>query len=388
MEQTYCTAVFWRGGEKIELNGLEPDAVRCLSVTGERKVNLSFLRDYPNLEELTLMEKCEGVEVLSGLKQLHTLSLWLSAPVSWDNVSLPGLRVLHLRGEKNGDITPLLTSITYLHLEEMRKTEDLAAFLTPATRLQKLYLQSLPAVQELPALDGLPSLYALKLYELHKLNDLSALSHSHLRYFAASLIGDKLSAQALADGRRVIRRFGAQADLAEAVLDLADHDADPHALNAAGKAGDRVQIVLRGGEFRKQTLGHDAHADRSVCVKLHRLRQLCLHPEAGKALGIEKELVDGIHVRARLDQRSGRAVGIGRGVGKLETARVRRDRHIQALRDPFCNGHAKLQQDRVDDLAAGGLVRLDELRAGKGIAAVMVDRADGREAHAHRIEGQ
>ena len=106
MEQTYCTAVFWRGGEKIDLNGLKPDAVRCLSVTGERKVNLSFLRDYPNLEELTLMEKCEGVEVLSELKQLHTLSLWLSAPVSWDNVSLPGLRVLHLRGEKNGDITP------------------------------------------------------------------------------------------------------------------------------------------------------------------------------------------------------------------------------------------------------------------------------------------
>ena len=75
MEQAYCTAVFWRGGEKIDLNGLKPDAVRCLSVTGERKVNLSFLRDYPNLEELTLMEKCEGVEVLSGLKQLHTLSL-------------------------------------------------------------------------------------------------------------------------------------------------------------------------------------------------------------------------------------------------------------------------------------------------------------------------
>lgn len=100
MEQAYCTAVFWRGGEKIDLNGRKPDAVRCLSVTGERKVNLSLLRDYPNLEELTLMEKCEGVEVLSGLKQLHTLSLWLSAPVSWDNVSLPGLRVLHLRGER------------------------------------------------------------------------------------------------------------------------------------------------------------------------------------------------------------------------------------------------------------------------------------------------
>ena len=44
MEQAYCTAVFWRGGEKIDLNGRKPDAVRCLSVTGERKVNLSFLR--------------------------------------------------------------------------------------------------------------------------------------------------------------------------------------------------------------------------------------------------------------------------------------------------------------------------------------------------------
>lgn len=68
METPLCTAVFWRGGEKIELNGLEPNAVQRLSVTGERKVNLSFLRDYPNLEELTLMEKCEGVEVLSELK--------------------------------------------------------------------------------------------------------------------------------------------------------------------------------------------------------------------------------------------------------------------------------------------------------------------------------
>lgn len=209
MEQAYCTAVFWRGGEKIDLNGRKPDAVRCLSVTGERKVNLSFLRDYPNLEELILMEKCEGVEVLSELKQLHTLSLWLSAPVSWDNVSLPGLRVLHLRGEKNGDITPLLTSITYL--------------------------QSLPAVQKLPALDGLPSLYALKLYELHKLSDLSALSLSHLRYFAASLIGDKLSAQALADAVMAIP------DLEAAALQLADRSERRYggvqkAFAAAGKS--------------------------------------------------------------------------------------------------------------------------------------------------------
>lgn len=235
MEQAYCTAVFWRGGEKIDLNGVKPDAVQRLSVTGERKVDLSFLRDYPNLEELTLTEKCKGAEVLSGLKQLHTLSLWLSAPVSWDNVSLPGLRVFHLRGEKNGDITPLLSSITYLHLEEMRKTEDLAPFLTAAPRLQKLYLQSLPVVQVLPELDRLPALYALKLYELHKLSDLSALSHSYLRYFAASLIADQLSAQAPADAVMAIPNLEA------AALQLADRSGRRYggvqkAFAAAGKS--------------------------------------------------------------------------------------------------------------------------------------------------------
>jgi hypothetical protein len=216
MEQTLCTAVFWRGGERIDLSGLEQDEVRRLSVTGERKVDLSFLRGYPNLEELTLTEKCEGVEVLSELKRLHTLALWLSAPADWDGLCMPALRSLHLRGEKNGDVTPLLSGITYLHLEEMRKTENLSPFLTPAVHLQKLYLQSLPALQALPELDELHDLYALKLYELHKLDDLSVLSHSHLRYFAASLIADKFSAGALAGAVMDIP------NLEGAALELAD----------------------------------------------------------------------------------------------------------------------------------------------------------------------
>ena len=199
MEQEFCTAVFWRGGEKIDLHGLELEAVRYLSVTGERKVDVSFLQAYPNLEELLLMEKCEGVEVLSELKQLRHLTLWLSAPVFWENIHLPKLRYLHLRGEKNGDVTPLLSGITFLHLEEMRKIEDISPLLIPAVHLQKLYLQSLPSVQILPNLELMCDLYAIKLYELHKLNDLSALSLSNLHYFAASLIADKLSAGRLAE---------------------------------------------------------------------------------------------------------------------------------------------------------------------------------------------
>lgn len=235
MEQVNCTAVFWRDGEEINLNGMKPSAVHCLSVTGEKRVDLSFLREYTHLEELTLMGKCEGVEILTELKQLHTLALWLSAPVAWHGVYLPGLCELHLRGEKNGDVTPLLSSITYLHLEEMRKTENLSPFLTSAANLQKLYLQSLPAVSALPELGGLPNLYALKLYELHKLSDLSALSHSHLRYLAASLIADKLSAKALADAVMSIAR------LEGASLQLVDrserrYGGIQHAFVAAGKS--------------------------------------------------------------------------------------------------------------------------------------------------------
>ena len=91
-------------------------------------------------------------------------------------------------------------------------------------------------MQKLPALDGLPSRYALKLYELHKLNDLSALSHSHLRDFAATLIADKLSAQALADAVMAIP------DLEAAALQLVDRSGRRYgsiqkAFVAAGKSG-------------------------------------------------------------------------------------------------------------------------------------------------------
>ena len=128
MEPSFCTAVFWRGGEKIDLNGQKPDAVRCLSVTGERKVNLSFLRDYPNLEELTLMEKCEGVEVLSELKQLHTLSLWLSAPVSWDNVSLPACVFSTCVGKRMATSPHFSPALPISIWRKCGKTEDLAPF--------------------------------------------------------------------------------------------------------------------------------------------------------------------------------------------------------------------------------------------------------------------
>ena len=69
----------------------------------------------------------------------------------------------------------------------------------------------------------------------NKLSDLSALSHSYLRYFAASLIGDQLSAQALADAVMTIPNLEA------AALQLADRSQRRYggiqkAFAAAGKS--------------------------------------------------------------------------------------------------------------------------------------------------------
>ena len=70
---------------------------------------------------------------------------------------------------------------------------------------------------------------------LHKLNDLSVLSRSHLRCFAASLIADKLSAKTLADAVMAIP------NLEGAALQLADRSGRRYvgiqkAFAAAGKS--------------------------------------------------------------------------------------------------------------------------------------------------------
>ena len=77
---------------KMDLNGLKPDAVRSLSVTGERKVDLSFLRDHPNLEAAALqladrsewryggIQKAFAAAGKSPLlrEEISTLTTWLS----------------------------------------------------------------------------------------------------------------------------------------------------------------------------------------------------------------------------------------------------------------------------------------------------------------------
>lgn len=99
----------------------------------------------------------------------------------------------------NNGFEKLLTeSVEYLELLEMRKLTDLS-FIEKAAGLKKLYLCSLPAVEKLPDFGKLPNLYGLKLYELHKLNDIDSLTRSNLRYLDFALVADKLSGTKIAE---------------------------------------------------------------------------------------------------------------------------------------------------------------------------------------------
>ena len=90
------------------------------------------------------------------------------------------------------------TNICLYYNIDMGDCQEKSRTLHCTAFLEKLFLESLASLQSLPEPQDLSNLHALKLYELHKLNDLSALSRSHLHYFAASLIADKMSAGALA----------------------------------------------------------------------------------------------------------------------------------------------------------------------------------------------
>lgn len=184
----------------VDLLGQAPEDVKVLSVNSNNKTaDLSLLADYPNVEKLFLNGDFANVDGVSELKRLNRLVLVLSASVDLSGVRAPKLKSLSLHDRLNNGFEGLLCeSLEYLELLEMRKLADLS-FIEKAAGLKKMYLCSLPAVEKLPEFGKLPNLYALKLYELHKLNDIESLTRSNLRYLDFALIADKLSGTKLAE---------------------------------------------------------------------------------------------------------------------------------------------------------------------------------------------
>lgn len=184
----------------IDLLGTKPEDVTYLCVySNNKKTDLGFLGEYPNVETLFVNGDFADVDGISELKRLNRLILVLSADVDLSGLCVPELKSLTAYHQINNGFAELLTeNVEYLELLEMRRITDLS-FIEKAKGLKKLYLCSMPAAEALPDLGKLPNLYGLKLYELHKLNDIESLTRSGLRYLDFALVADKLSGTKIAE---------------------------------------------------------------------------------------------------------------------------------------------------------------------------------------------
>lgn len=183
-----------------DLLGTKPENVKYLCVYANNKqADLDFLKEYPNVETLFVNGDLANVDGISELKRLSRLILLLPAEIDLSRVKVPTLKSLSVYKQINPGFSALLTDkIEYLELMDMRKLSDLS-FVEQIMGLKKLYLMSLPAVEVLPDFGKMPNLYGLKIYELHKLNDIESLTRSAIRYLGLTLAADKLSGTKIAD---------------------------------------------------------------------------------------------------------------------------------------------------------------------------------------------
>ena len=183
----------------VELLGQKPEKVTDLAVySNNKKADLVFLSEYPNVETLFINGDLANADDLSNLKRLSALTLLIPAEIDLSNVKLPALKSLSLYKQINPGALEMTDKLEYLELMDMRKLADLS-FVEELKSLKKLYLMSLPVVEKLPDFAKMPSLYGLKIYELHKLNDLESLTRSSIRYLALSLAADKLTGTKIAE---------------------------------------------------------------------------------------------------------------------------------------------------------------------------------------------
>ena len=117
--------------------------------------------------------------------------------------------------------------------------------------------------------------------------------------------------------------------------------------------------------------GHDHHP--VAVVQLHVRHHAGLHGQPRLALGAEQHLIHRANVDACFQQLRRDAVGVRRGVGVDEAARVGGNGHIQQQGDGG-RYRRQLPDDAVNDLAAGGGIRVQaRLRCEKLLRAVVVD---------------
>ncbi|MGN1110194.1 MAG: hypothetical protein ACI4QY_00970 [Oscillospiraceae bacterium] len=138
-------------GNKVDVD------MTMLSITAHIEVDLSVLKLYPQLKELNLYGKFTGYEYTSSLEHLESLKI-------------------------SGTIIA-------------NRLSDLG-FIEKIPNLKKLWIEGLSSVVTLPVLNNI---YALKIYELHKIENLEILLDSQLRFLDLCLCADKVPATKIAE---------------------------------------------------------------------------------------------------------------------------------------------------------------------------------------------
>lgn len=103
---------------------------------------------------------------------------------------------LYLRNADYSEYESLMTSkLNRLDIRETREITDLN-FISKAVNLKRLYLNDLPNVTSLPEFNEIS---VLKIYGLHKLNNIESLVNSKIQYISLALCADKISGTKIAD---------------------------------------------------------------------------------------------------------------------------------------------------------------------------------------------
>lgn len=193
MENKFCQIIAGSNETSIDLKELSNEEVTHLHIASMKKFTLEILKKFPNLIHLSLCGKFIDLKPISQLKFINSLELRLSSPLDLSyicNLNLKSLTINCLIDEVF--ISSLSENLEYLHLSNIRQIKDLT-FIEQAVNLKKIYLESLPNIICLPDFSKIPFLYALKIYELHKLNNIDGLINSKIKFMDLALTADKLS---------------------------------------------------------------------------------------------------------------------------------------------------------------------------------------------------
>ncbi len=163
--------------DMCKINQLDADNITSLHIYSRKlATDLSFIKNLTNLKRLSLCGQFLNYNCISAMT-LDTL-------------------IIRLDKFEYSDLEEMMTDkLKHIEIADMRKLEDLS-FIQKAINLEKVYLQSLSAVKVLP---DFGKIYSLKIYEMHKLENIDSLINSKIKYLCLTLIADKISGTKIAD---------------------------------------------------------------------------------------------------------------------------------------------------------------------------------------------